>query len=52
MLFKSIQEPSPLDGFLVNNQISNFCDQMHRFSSKSLQKLHLMEGLQRARLDR
>jgi len=44
--FKPIPEPSPLDGYLLNNQISNCCDQMHQFSTRSLQKLHLVESLQ------
>lgn len=46
--FKPIPEPSPLDGYLLNNQISNCCDQMHQFSVKALQKLNLVEGMQTA----
>lgn len=46
--FKPIPEPSPLDGYLLNNQISNCCDQMHQFSTKALQKLHLVESMQTA----
>ena len=48
--FKPIPEPSPLDGYLLNNQISNCCDQMHQFSTKALQKLHLVENMQTASL--
>ena len=44
--FKPIQEPNPLDMYLLNNQISNCCDQLTQISTSSLQKLNLVEGLQ------
>ena len=46
VLFKPIQEPNPLDVFLLNNQISNCCEQLNQVSATSLQKLHLVESLQ------
>mmetsp|Transcript_10004 Transcript_10004/g.32433 ORF Transcript_10004/g.32433 Transcript_10004/m.32433 type:complete len:329 (+) Transcript_10004:34-1020(+) len=42
---KAPTEPSKLDSFLITNQISNYCGQIKDFSSQSLQKLYLMEGL-------
>lgn len=46
--FKPIPEPSPLDGMLITNQISKLCEQLHASSSQSLQKLYVVEGLQKA----
>ena len=47
-LFKPIPEPSPLDGFLINNQVANYCEQVGSVSKQSLEKLHLVSGLQKA----
>jgi translation initiation factor 3 subunit H len=48
-LFKPIPEPSPLDGYLITNQVSNYCEQMNTYAAQSLEKLYLMEGFQKAR---
>lgn len=48
--FKSPPEPSQLDYFLIANQISNYCDQVNSIAGQGLQKLYLMEGLQKARV--
>jgi len=45
-LFKNIPEPSRLDTLLITNQIGNYCSQINQFSSQSLQKLYLMQGIQ------
>ena len=45
--FKPIPEPSPLDGMLITNQISNLCSQLHISSAQALEKLYLMEGVQK-----
>ena len=47
MQFKPIPEPNPLDSFLLLNQVSNMCDHLSAQSAQTLQKLYLMEGLQR-----
>jgi translation initiation factor 3 subunit H len=44
-LFKPLPEPSRLDGFLIVNQVANYCAQIDQFGTKSVQKLFLMEGL-------
>ena len=46
VLFKPIPEPNPLDTYLLNNQISNCCEQLNQISATALQKLHLVESLQ------
>jgi len=44
-LFKPLPEPSRLDGFLIVNQVSNYCTQIEQYGAKSLQKLYTAEGL-------
>eukprot|EP00898_Chlorokybus_atmophyticus_P002071 jgi/Chlat1/2865/Chrsp195S03021 len=44
-IFKAIPEPSRLDGFLITNQISNYCSQINQFAGQSLGKLYLMESV-------
>ena len=45
-LFKPLPEPSRLDGFLIVNQVANYCAQVDQFGTKSVQKLYLAECLQ------
>lgn len=42
--FKPIPEPSLLDSYLLNNQLSTFCDQLNIAATQSLQKLYVFEG--------
>lgn len=44
-LHKILTEPSRLEGLLITNQVNNYCSQINQFSSQSLQKLYLMQGL-------
>eukprot|EP00244_Chara_vulgaris_P009815 TRINITY_DN429_c1_g1_i1.p1 TRINITY_DN429_c1_g1~~TRINITY_DN429_c1_g1_i1.p1 ORF type:complete len:355 (+),score=68.83 TRINITY_DN429_c1_g1_i1:309-1373(+) len=44
-IFKPIPEPSRLDGFLITNQISNYCGQITQFAGQSLGKVYLMDAL-------
>lgn len=46
-IFKPVPEPSRLDSLLITNQIANYCSQINQFSSQSLNKLYLMQGIQR-----
>jgi translation initiation factor 3 subunit H len=48
VLFKPVPEPSPLEGFLINNQVDNYCQQLNHLAAQTLEKLHLLDGLQRA----
>ncbi|KAG2488874.1 hypothetical protein HYH03_012669 [Edaphochlamys debaryana] len=48
--FRPIAEPSMLDNYLVTNQISTYCDQINLAASEAIQKLFLMEGMQKAGL--
>jgi len=45
-MFKALQEPSRLEGFLVANQVNQYCEQMRDFSQQSLQKLYLVSGVE------
>ena len=47
-LFKPLPEPSRLDGFLIVNQVANYCAQVDQFGTKSVQKLYLAACLQSA----
>eukprot|EP00884_Botryococcus_braunii_P000227 jgi/Botrbrau1/10204/Bobra.116_1s0020.1 len=49
ILFKPIIEPSPLEGYLITNQINNYCDQLVSSAAQSLEKLYLSEGFQKPR---
>ncbi|PNW71763.1 hypothetical protein CHLRE_16g676314v5 [Chlamydomonas reinhardtii] len=49
-LFKPIPEPSMLDNYLVTNQIATYCDQVNVAAGETIQKLFLMEGMQKAGL--
>ncbi|EFJ46498.1 eukaryotic translation initiation factor 3h [Volvox carteri f. nagariensis] len=49
-LFKPIPEPSMLDNYLVTNQIATYCDQINIAASEAIQKLFLMESMQKAGL--
>ena len=44
-LFKPLPEPSRLDGYLIVNQMSNYCLQMENHGRKSLEKIHAAGGL-------
>lgn len=44
-IFKPLPEPLRLDSLLIENHVDLFCDQINRFSSQSLAKLHLFSGL-------
>mmetsp|Transcript_27304 Transcript_27304/g.67072 ORF Transcript_27304/g.67072 Transcript_27304/m.67072 type:complete len:356 (-) Transcript_27304:71-1138(-) len=44
--FKVVTEPSRLEGFLITNQINQYCNQIQDFSQQSLQKLYLVSGAQ------
>ncbi|KXZ42312.1 hypothetical protein GPECTOR_164g154 [Gonium pectorale] len=48
--FKPIPEPSILDHYLVTAQMASFCDQINAASSEAIQKLFLMEGMQKAQI--
>ena len=48
--FKPIPEPNQLDNFLITNQINTYCEQLSSYSMQSLQKLQLMEALQRSHI--
>ncbi|KAK9810290.1 hypothetical protein WJX72_008134 [[Myrmecia] bisecta] len=48
--FKPIPEPGALENYLITNQIANYCGSLSSFSAQSLQKLQLMEGLQRVHM--
>ncbi|GAQ84794.1 eukaryotic translation initiation factor eIF-3 subunit H [Klebsormidium nitens] len=43
--FKPIPEPSRLDGFLITNQISNYCGQVNGFGGQSLSKMYVMDAV-------
>lgn len=45
-IFKPIPEPSRLDGFLITNQISNYCNQVNGVAGQSLRRLYLTKALQ------
>ncbi len=47
-MFKPIPEPSMLDSYLVTNQIATYCDQINFAASEAIQKLFLMESMQKA----
>lgn len=49
-LLKPIPEPSMLDNYLVTNQIATYCDQINFAASEAIQKLFLMESMQKAGL--
>lgn len=44
--FKTLTEPSRLEGFLITNQVNQYCNQIQDFSQQSLQKLYLVSGAQ------
>ena len=43
---KTLSEPSRLEGFLITNQVNQYCNQIQDFSQQSLQKLHLVSSAQ------
>eukprot|EP00199_Chlamydomonas_sp_CCMP681_P002659 CAMPEP_0119107122 /NCGR_PEP_ID=MMETSP1180-20130426/7990_1 /TAXON_ID=3052 ORGANISM="Chlamydomonas cf sp, Strain CCMP681" /NCGR_SAMPLE_ID=MMETSP1180 /ASSEMBLY_ACC=CAM_ASM_000741 /LENGTH=321 /DNA_ID=CAMNT_0007092561 /DNA_START=50 /DNA_END=1015 /DNA_ORIENTATION=- len=45
--FKPIPEPNLLDSYLVTSQISTYCDQVNIASTQSMEKLFLVEALQK-----
>lgn len=49
-LFKPIPEPSPLDVYLINNQVDNYCQSINHFGAQTLEKLHMLDGLHKARV--
>lgn len=49
-LFKPVPEPGQLENFLVSNQISTHCDQLNMAATQALQKLYVMEALQKGNL--
>ncbi|MEW5319343.1 MAG: hypothetical protein WDW38_010502 [Sanguina aurantia] len=49
-LFKPVPEPGQLENFLVSNQISTHCDQLNTAATQALQKLYVMEALQKGNL--
>ncbi|CAN6462761.1 unnamed protein product [Victoria cruziana] len=44
-IFKPLPEPSRLDSFLITNQISNYCTQIHGAAGQNLNRFYLMEAL-------
>ena len=44
--FKTLTEPSRLEGFLITNQVNQYCNQIQDFSQQSLHKLYLVSGAQ------
>ncbi|PNH08682.1 Eukaryotic translation initiation factor 3 subunit H [Tetrabaena socialis] len=48
VMWKPLPEPSMLDNYLVTNQIATYCDQLNFASSEAIQKLFLMEAMQKA----
>lgn len=46
--FKPIPEPSLLDNFLVTSQMVTYCDQINTAATQTLEKLYVMESLQKA----
>ena len=42
--FKPLPEPSLLNNYLLNNQLSTYCDQLNIACTQSLQKLYVFEG--------
>jgi hypothetical protein len=47
-LFKPLPEPSLVDSFLVASQISTYSDQLNAASLSTIEKLYVMESLQRS----
>ncbi len=48
--FKPIPEPSLLDPFLVSCQMATYCDQINAAATQTLEKMYVMEALQKATL--
>jgi translation initiation factor 3 subunit H len=46
---KPLSEPSRLEGFLIANQVNEYCEQIQASASASLKKLTLVAGSQGAR---
>ncbi|XP_022734945.1 eukaryotic translation initiation factor 3 subunit H-like isoform X2 [Durio zibethinus] len=44
-IFKPIPEPSRLEGFLITNQIANYCNQINAVAGQSFNRLYLMKSL-------
>lgn len=44
-IFKALPEPVRLDSLVLENQIDLFCDQINKFSSQAVAKIHLVSGL-------
>lgn len=49
IMFKPVPEPSQLDFFLVASQMSTYCDHLNVATYQGLQKLNLMEAMQKSR---
>jgi hypothetical protein len=45
--FKPIPELSLLDSFLIANQISTYCDQLTAASTNTMEKLYVVDALQK-----
>ncbi|MCO5570098.1 hypothetical protein L7F22_023814 [Adiantum nelumboides] len=44
-IFKPLVEPSRLDGYLITNQISNYCSQINGFAGQSFIKMYMMDAV-------
>lgn len=44
-IFKPLVEPSRLDGYLITNQISNYCGQINGFAGQSFIKIYTMDAV-------
>ncbi|KAM3366920.1 hypothetical protein ACQJBY_015918 [Aegilops geniculata] len=45
-IFKPLPEPSRLEGYLVTNQISSYCNHINGVAGQSFNRLYLMKALQ------